>query len=51
MPELIRRCRFIVATCPARSLYSRDMSGDVGLASGLFRQSRFSVGTCLERSA
>jgi len=52
----VRRGRFIVGTCSAMSVYSRDMSGVVGIQSGLvgkfglvsvrILRGLLSVGTC-----
>jgi len=47
----VRRGRFSVGTCSAKSGYCRDLFGDVGLVSGLVRRGRVSVGMCYVRLA
>jgi len=41
-----RRSRLSVGKCSMMTGYCRDMSGEVGLVSGLVRRSRIIVGTC-----
>jgi len=47
----VRRGRCSVATCPARSLHIRDISGDDVFVSGLVRHSPIIVRTCSAWSA
>jgi len=50
MPGLLRRGQVIVGTCSAKSGYSRDLFGDVGVVSERVRRSRLIVGACPVRS-
>jgi len=50
VPGLVRRGRVIVGTCSAKTGYSRDVFGDVGVVSERVRWCRLIVGTCSAKS-